>query len=300
MNDQTRPLVLHFDDQAAAARRFATALARPCLPIATRRFPDGESLVRLPVPLPPRVLLFCTLGSPDTRLVELMLAARTARELGVAHLTLVAPYLCYMRQDAAFQPGEAVSQRIVGGFLAGLFDAVVTVDPHLHRIDRLEQAVPVAQPIVLGAAPLLAGLLASLAPDAVVVGPDEESMRWVAPIAERAGRPHTTFVKTRHGDRDVEVVAESGPPITGRHVVLIDDIASSGRTLAQAARLCLAQGARAVDALVTHALCADEDLRVLHEAGVTRLWSTDSLAHSSNRVELAPLLAQGCREHGLA
>jgi ribose-phosphate pyrophosphokinase len=123
-----------------------------------------------------------------------------------------------MRQDAAFQPGEAVSQRIVGGFLADLFDAVVTVDPHLHRIDRLEQAVPVAQPIALGAAPLLAGLLASLAPDAVVVGPDEESMRWVAPIAERAGRPHTTFVKTRHGDRDVEVVAEIGAPRAGRIV----------------------------------------------------------------------------------
>ena len=110
-------VMLHFADQAAAAARLAAELSLPCAAIETRRFPDGETLLRLPVPLPPRALLFCTLGSPDARLVELMLAARTAREHRVAHLTLIAPYLCYMRQDSAFRPGEAVSQRIVGAFL---------------------------------------------------------------------------------------------------------------------------------------------------------------------------------------
>jgi hypothetical protein len=63
----------------------------------------------------------------------------------VRHLTLVAPYLAYMRQDIAFHPGEAVSQRIVGPFLASLFDAVVTVDPHLHRVATLQEARPCPQ-----------------------------------------------------------------------------------------------------------------------------------------------------------
>src|SRR5690606_12123678 len=107
------------------------------------RFPDGELRLRLPATLPAAVVLFRGLHQPNEKLVELLLTARTARGAGARHLTLVAPYLAYMRQDMAFAPGEAVSQRIVGDFLAQLFDAVITVDPHLHRVARLDEAVPV-------------------------------------------------------------------------------------------------------------------------------------------------------------
>ncbi|MCZ4328253.1 ribose-phosphate pyrophosphokinase-like domain-containing protein, partial [Brachybacterium paraconglomeratum] len=86
--------------------------------------------------------LYRSLDQPNEKLVELLLAARTARTLGAPHLTLVAPYLPYMRQDIAFSPGEAVSQRIVGPFLASLVDAVITVDPHLHRVASLRDVVP--------------------------------------------------------------------------------------------------------------------------------------------------------------
>ena len=300
MSPPEPPLVLHFPDQAEPAGRFARALGLPCRPIGSRRFPDGESLLRLPLPLPPRTLLYCSLGQANTRLVELLLAARTARDHGVGHLTLVAPYLCYMRQDMAFHPGEAVSQSIVGGWLAGLFDAVVTVDPHLHRIDRLEQAVPARQAVALSAAAPLGAFVASTVPEPVVVGPDAESAQWAAAVAAHAGCPHAVFVKERRGDRDVVVTAAGAVALAGRAVVLVDDIASSGRTLAEAARLCRSLGARAVDAVVTHALCEGDDLRALHEAGVGHLWSTDSLPHPGNRVALAPVLAEGCRAHGLA
>jgi ribose-phosphate pyrophosphokinase len=121
----------------------------------------------------------------------------------------------------------------------------------------------------------------------------------VAAVAARAGRPHAVFVKTRHGDREVDVVAEGGAPVAGRPVVLVDDIASSGRTLAQAARVCLEAGAHGVDAVVTHALCSPADLEAMREAGIVRFWSTDALEHPSNAVPLAPLLAAGLRAHHL-
>ena len=121
--------------------------------IERHRFPDGEMRLRLPAELPARVVLWRSLQQPNEKLVELLLAAQTARTLGAQHLTLVAPYLAYMRQDIAFNPGEAVSQRIVGGFLAGLFDAIITVDPHLHRVATLQEAVPVTDAIVLSGAP---------------------------------------------------------------------------------------------------------------------------------------------------
>jgi ribose-phosphate pyrophosphokinase len=63
-----------------------------------------------------------------------------------------------------------VSQRIVGRFLAELFDAVVTVDPHLHRVATLQEAVPVGQAVVLSGAPLLADLIAQRRPGALAGG----------------------------------------------------------------------------------------------------------------------------------
>lgn len=79
---------------------------------------------------------------PNDKLVELMRAAVTARELGARWITLVAPYLCYMRQDTAFVPGDAVSHAIVGKWLGGLFDRVVTAEPHLHRTRAFDEIIP--------------------------------------------------------------------------------------------------------------------------------------------------------------
>ena len=184
---QAPPTLLYFDDEQGAALGLAQAAGLVPAPVQRHRFPDGEIRLRLPDALPERVVLLRTLDHPNEKLVDLLLAARTARLLGARHLTLVAPYLAYMRQDIAFVPGEAISQRIVGRFLAELFDAVVTVDPHLHRVATLQEAVPVGQAVVLSGAPLLADLIAQRRPGALLVGPDSESAQWVSQAAARHG-----------------------------------------------------------------------------------------------------------------
>jgi ribose-phosphate pyrophosphokinase len=155
------PALLCFEDEQSSGARIAQAGQLDLATIERHRFPDGELKLRLPAILPERVVILRTLNNPNEKLIELLLAAQTARNLGARHLTLVAPYLAYMRQDVAFQPGEAISQRVVGHFLAGLFDAVITVDPHLHRVATLQEAVPVANAIVLSGAPLLSDLIAA-------------------------------------------------------------------------------------------------------------------------------------------
>lgn len=284
-------MLLYFEEDSVNAARIASAAQMTFAAVQRHRFPDGELKLRLPVKLPARVALLRTLNNPDEKLVELLLVARSARELGVTQITLVAPYLAYMRQDMAFHPGEVVSQRVIGGFLASLFDALITVDPHLHRVATLQQAVPVAQAVTLSGAPLLADLIASHRPQALLIGPDAESAQWLDQAASAHGFDAAACHKVRHGDRQVDI-ALPAIHLSQRNVVLLDDVASSGHTLAVAARKILAAGAASVDVAVTHALFAGDALQLIRDAGVNHVWSTDCIAHPSNAISMAPAIAK--------
>jgi ribose-phosphate pyrophosphokinase len=287
-------MILCFDDEIEFARALGMASGLPVARIERHRFPDGELKLTLPPKLDPEVHLLRSLHQPNEKLVELILAARAARELGARELTLVAPYLAYMRQDAAFTPGEVVSQKVIGRLIGELFDAVITVDPHLHRVATLDEAVPYARNVVLSAAPLIGHFIAMRNRNPMLVGPDAESAQWVHVAATYNGLPWAVCRKDRHGDVDVDVAL---PPeeVRGREIVLIDDVASSGQTLAAAARALLAAGAARVDAVVTHAVLADDAGAVLRRAGISEFWSTDAVPHESNAISIVPLIADALR-----
>lgn len=287
----TSPQILGFPEYREPARRLAEAAGLDYAEVAIHHFPDGESKVRLPLPLAERLILCRTLDHPNAKLVELELAAAAARQLGAKHLTLVAPYLAYMRQDIAFNPGEAVSQCIIGDMLARRFDALITVDPHLHRIQHLEQAVPVRPAIALSAATLMADYLARHGDSPLLIGPDEESTQWVAAIAGHRGLDYVVAHKQRLGDTRVKLTL---PPAdySGRHLVLVDDVVSTGHTLEAAARQLAPQRPASISVLVSHALFVDDAQTRLAAAGISRICSTDSVLHPTNRLLLAPLLAQ--------
>jgi len=278
-------MVLGFDDYEMQSHKLAEALDIPCHVIQCHRFPDGESKLTLPSKLPEHVLFCRSLNQPNEKLLELLLAAKTARELGAKTLTLVAPYLCYMRQDKAFHPGEVISQPIVGNFLAELFDNVITVDPHLHRIQRLEQAVPTKNAVALTATSLMAKFLHESFNDPVLLAPDREAEQWVSAVAQADQWQYGVCDKIRTGDREVEI---SLPEINlqGCSVVIVDDVASSGQTLSVAITKCLLKDAKHVDVLVTHALFVNDAQARLIKAGVRNIWSTDSVSHESNIIPL--------------
>ena len=288
-------VVLGFPDYAPQAERFAGAMGIPYAEVEIHGFPDGESLVRLPEHLPPHVILCRTLNDPNRRLIELELAAATARRLGAKRITLVAPYLCYMRQDKAFRPGEAISQRIIGALLARHLDALITVDPHLHRTRRLGDAVPIDHALATTAAPAMSAWLASRNRESLIVGPDEEAEQWVSRIAAAVGFEHCVARKQRRGDRDVTVVLPDRE-FARRDIVLVDDVMSTGQTLAEAARQIVEKGAGSVTVLVTHALCAGDAIERLHRVGAGEVVSTDSIPHPTNRLHLAHLLAEATEQ----
>lgn len=286
-----------FAESAEAAGRLASAAGIPCRTVAVRGFPDGESLVRVEETTE-TAIVYGSLDRPNAKLVELMLAASALRDAGARRLILVAPYMCYMRQDIAFNAGEAVSQKVVGQFLDQMFDGIVTVDPHLHRTRNLSAVFPTAKTVSLSATSLFADWLGEtgIGEDAVLVGPDSESRQWVQAVAQPLGLDFLIGEKSRSGDRDVEIDIPDIERVDGRSTVIIDDVISTGGTLIRCARLLLESGADSVDALTVHALWGGEEDAAFRAAGISGSRSTDSIIHPSNAIHLAPLLATGLGE----
>lgn len=287
-------IALHaFRDEAAEAQRLANALQMPLAFVDVHTFPDGEIAPRVPAPAP-TTIVYRSLHRPNTRLVELLLAADAWRRNGAEHLVLVAPYLPYMRQDTAFKPGEPVSQRVISGLLDRAFDQIITVDPHLHRTTSLAELFPKAASTHLFAADALVPHLRArgLPAATLVIGPDIESASWTKRVAEPLGLDHATLRKTRRGDADVEIQPPTGLHLAGRPILLVDDICSTGGTLRQAASLLHGSAAGPITIFVTHMLGDDSVRHSLLQAGATSVLSTDSCPGPTSDVHLAPLLAQ--------
>lgn len=285
-----RPLILPMPGNEGFARDLADAGGGEIGTVETRRFPDGETYLRLLTPVAGRAVdLVATLAGPDPDFLRLAFAADAARAQGAVRVRLVAPYLAYMRQDKAFRPGEAVTSDSFARLISSLFDGLVTVDPHLHRRAALSElySIPAA---AVQAAPALADWITAEVPRPLLIGPDSESAQWVQAIAERISAPWTVMEKTRRGDYDVSVEL---PDLSGHAIctpVLIDDIASSGRTMIAAANLLAARRlARPVCAVVHPLFAGDAFARI--QAVAARVVSCDSVPHPSNAIPLAPLVA---------
>jgi len=278
-----------FADSERFGRRLARALRLPWFPVHLHRFPDGEGLPRVHTPPGSHAILVRSLYDPDAKLVQTVLAADALRRAGARRVTLVAPYLPYMRQDAVFQPGEPISQRVVGQCLRRAVGRVLTVEAHLHRIPRLNTVMGRGSRS-LSAASVIAERLRRGRGECVIVGPDQESEPWVRAIAGIAGAEWLVGRKERRSDRTVHV---EFPRVPSRsRAVLVDDVASSGATLAAAARTLHRLGARVIDAVVVHAIFAPGALARIRRAGVRAIVSCDTIPHPTNGISTVPTVAQ--------
>lgn len=286
--------LLHFNDPRAID--VADILCIPQLNIDVHRFPDSESKITLPIISTDSIAIFLSLDQPNSKLIELMLACSTLQESHHKPIILIAPYLCYMRQDSAFEIGQAVSQKIIGRFLAGFITDIITVDAHLHRTAELLQAVPCEHAINLSSAGLQADFLGKQQNNAILVGPDSESEQWVSQVAQLADMEYIVANKHRTGDHQVNITLPDFD-LSGRDIILIDDIASTGQTLASCAQVISRQPVNSIHALITHALFNDDAEKIMHQSGIQSVWSTDSIKHPTNRISLAPLLAEALKAY---
>lgn len=257
-----------------------------------RRFPDGESYVRILSSVrKKKVYLFCTLHQPDDKLMLLYFFSKTAKEMGAKSVTLLAPYLAYMRQDKAFHPGEAVTSGLFAQLLSSWLDALVTIDPHLHRHHDLSEIYSIPT-TVLHAGPLIVDYIKNHIPNPVLIGPDEESKQWVAAIAGQAGCDFFVLKKERFGDREVRVSVPDAPKFRQHTPVLVDDIISTGRTMMETAGHLREHGIQPPVCIGVHAVFAAHALEDMRQAGIRTIVTTNTIPHVTNGLDVSGLLAE--------
>ena len=250
-----RPTFLSLPGDRLLASRLGGASGCSVLPIASHVFPDGESCLRLCAPpITGDVAIVAMLRDPEPKLAELLLLAEAARQWGAISVGLVAPYLPFMRQDAVMQVGEAVTARSFAKIISRSFDWLVTIDPHLHRIQRLSEIYRIPTR-ALHTAPLLGQWIAKNVDQPFIVGPDVESRQWADDIAASAHAPAVVLNKTRRGDAQVSIrLPDDLDQFQGRVPVLVDDIISTGTTMAATVSQLIDHGFPAPLCVAVHAV----------------------------------------------
>jgi ribose-phosphate pyrophosphokinase len=264
-------------------------------PVDHRIFPDGESYIRLTTQVEGEtaVVVQTTFPDPDRGVMQLLLMARAAKDLGAERVVCVVPYLAYSRQDKRFLEGEALSLDTVVALLGDAGgDDLIVVDIHNEEsLDRLRGKTSLGI-VNLSAMPLLAGHLKELGFDgAYSLSPDAGAKYLADAAAGVLGGSSGFFEKVR--DRktgEIDMVAK-GIDIVGEDAVVFDDIISSGGTTAAAVRGLKNQGAERVAAACTHGLFMGDAEKRIIEAGADLLLSTDTVQTRLSRVTVASLVA---------
>ena len=272
---------------------------------AIDRFPDGEVTVQLLDPVRRKEVFLVQSTSPpvNDHLVELLALADACRRAAVARITAIVPYFGYARADKRHGRREPITARVAADLLEAVGIAhVVTVDLHTPQIEGFFHAAVDS----LTAVPTLCrALRARLPPGLAVVSPDVGRMRFATEFAQCFGAPIVVLHKRRESGTETEVTHIVGD-VSRRACLIVDDMISTGGTVAESVTALLEAGARSEIIIVaTHGLLLPGARDKLDHPAVREVLVTDTVAVADRNwpqlrvVSIAPLLA-GALERFLA
>ncbi len=287
-------VVIGWGDSATLGKSLARKTNTAFAPLSVSVFPDGELLVRLPVPVEGKVVvLIQSLHAPNQKILEIVFAATTAKELGAKKVVLVAPYLCYMRQDKRFHVGEAVAGTVVARLLSRYIDQLVTMDPHLHRHASLGE-IYTCETTRLTAADAIAEFIHNNVKNPIVVGPDEESLQWAKRVSGDLKAEVHVLSKTRYSSEKVNIDFDSEKSLEGRGVVIVDDIISTGHTMMEVVKDVKKLGAKNIFCIGVHGIFAKHAYEKLRQLN-TKVVTCNTIPHKSNRIDCSGILAEALK-----
>ncbi len=276
------------------SRTFGAAILQvmPCErgDMEIRRFPDGETYIRYQTPVKGRdVILIAALDSPDEKAVQLFLAANIARENGAKSVGFIIPYLPYLRQDTKQHDGEGITSKHFATLISNCCDWLVTIDPSLPHSHRLADIY--AAPIGLAhSAAAIAAWITINVERPILVGVNEENTAWLAEIAELAKCPYYLLQPALRENAahlfepDTSAADQSQP-------VILDMLVSTGEPMLQAIHVLHEIGTKPPICIAVHPLLVGDTYAALLTSGIDKLVSCNTIAHPTNRINVAPAVA---------
>jgi len=270
------------------------------LHVESKLFPDGESYIRFinfeDVRGNDVVLIQSLYPNQDKRYLELLLAIDAVKDLGCRTVTVVIPYMAYSRQDRAFLLGEAVSIRTLLKVMSNLgVDNLITIDIHKEESLKYFKGGVAAN---LDPIPLFAEVMRNLTKDPIVVAPDQGAMNRALKLSRMIGYgDYVLFRKSR--DRITgEIKHELGEvEVAGREVIIVDDIISTGTTIANIARYLHEKHPSKIYAVCSHGLFVNNAISKLISSGVSEIFALNTvpLPKNVNIIDSTPLIADALR-----
>jgi len=260
-------------------------LKQPLVRTTLKRFPDGELYVRILDNIEGEDIILVQTTYPDTKIVELLLIQDAVFEAGANKITVVIPYFGYSRQDKKFEDGEPISARAIAEHISVHADCVVTIDPHKeHLLDFF--GVPAYG---CTAVPEIAKYFKEKDID-FVLAPDKGAKERTRQASVIIGCKYDYLEKTRIDGSTVKIKPKN-LDAKNKKVAIIDDIISTGGTMAKSIKELKKQGAKEISVACTHGLFVGGAKEKLLSAGCDEIISTNTIENEFSKVKVAPCIA---------
>ncbi len=268
------------------AINLANKLQQPLAHTSYKRFPDDEFYVRLKDNVAGQDVVVVQTAYPDQKIVELLLIQDAVHDAGAKSITVILPYFGYSRQDKKFEEGEAISARAIARHISMNADCVITVDPHKEHILKFF-TVPAYS---CSAVSTISLYLKEKNID-FVLAPDKGARDRAKEAATLINCEYDYLEKTRIDGFTVKITPKK-LDARGKHVAIIDDIISTGSTMAQSIVELKKQGAKSVSVACTHGLFVGGAKEKLLAADCDEIISTDTIETEFSKVSAAECIAE--------
>ncbi len=265
------------------AGRVSDALKSTLLICEFKRFPDGELYTRIIDELAGESVTIIQSTVNDSDFVSLLQLIDACSE--ASRIDVVIPYMGYARQDKQFKRGEPISARAMAGAIQA--DNVFTVNIHNESIlDYFD-----AKATNLDATPMIGEYIKNMKfKNPLIVAPDDGAIALAMNASKDLGIDYDFLEKTRLSGESVTIQPKN-IAVKGRDVIIIDDIISTGGTMAETISLLKKQGAHEVFVACVHPVLSSNAVLKLFKAGVKGIIATDTIDKGVSVVSVAPVIA---------
>lgn len=258
----------------------------PLAGMISKRFPDKEMYIQIVDDVSDEDVIIVQTTYPDPNIIELFLLQNAAEEAKAKSITVVIPYFGYARQDTKFKDGEPISAKALANLISLSADKVITVDPHKeHILDFFSTSA-----VSCSAVPELAKYLKEKDVD-MVLAPDKGALERAKKASELIRCEFDYMEKTRINGETIKIKPKN-LNAAGKNVAIIDDIISTGGTMAKSIKELKKYGAKKVFVSCTHGLFAGDAVKKLISAGCDKIISTDTIISDYSKVKIAPCISK--------